>query len=134
MGGRGSSSGKASASGAGSAGSGDTKTTAAANASGMQGTEKQIKFATDIKNQVENEMSLVIPQYMRDLLKQEVFPTFTDSKFWIDNAQRIREGLMRLNPKQTDREFAQNMVKTVNWMFEQAIKINPALERYRNKR
>lgn len=109
----------------------DVKVESRNNVNGMQGTEKQIRYANSIMQEVSENMSLVLPANLRRILKDEVFPSLNESKFWIDNAEKIRSGLMRVIPNQSDREFAKSASQTVNWIFEEAIKKNPSLEKYR---
>lgn len=109
--------------------------TVAENASSaMQGTEKQIKYANGIKKDVTDNMSLILPQRIRTVLTDEVFPALNDAKFWIDNQERIRGGLIYPNRSLSDREAAKLVSQTVNWMFAQAIIKNPSLEKYRKKK
>ena len=115
-------------------GAGGSTTVTENSLSSMQGTEKQIKYANDIKKDVTDNMSLILPRRIRTVLTDEVFPALNDSKFWIENQERIRSGLIYPTRSLSDREAANLISQTVNWMFEQAIIKNPSLEKYRKKK
>lgn len=97
----------------------------AAAAKKMNGTEKQIKWAEDIKARFNEEFAAknTFGKKMTGFVLETIMPTFTDAKWWIENR-------VVLNTIMTCGDVKKAGVE-LNKIFAQAVEINPALAQYK---
>lgn len=91
----------------------------------MNGTEKQIKWAEDIKARFNEEFASknTFGKKMTGFVLEIIIPTFTDAKWWIENR-------VTLNTITTCGDVKKAGVE-LNKIFAQAVEINPALAQYK---
>ena len=92
----------------------------------MTGTEKQIKWAEDIKAEFTKQFAYkaTLGQRKTTWLLDTVFSTFTEAKWWIENREMLNVDLINYHE---NKQFA----TALNRVFAQAIEINPELAKYK---
>ena len=91
----------------------------------FKGTEKQIKWAKDIKARFEEEFARknTFGKKMTSFIIETIMPTFTDAAWWIDNR-------VALNTITTCGDYKKAGAE-LNKIFAQAAEINPNLKQYK---
>jgi hypothetical protein len=92
----------------------------------MKGTEKQIKWAEDIKADFTKRFTYnaTLGQKKTAWLLDTIFSTFTEAKWWIENREMLNVDLINYHENS-------QFVTALNKVFAQAIEINPELAKFK---
>lgn len=92
----------------------------------MKGTEKQIKWAEDIKAEFTKQFSYkaFLGEKKTAWMLETIFSTFTEAKWWIENREMLNVDLINFHE---NKQFA----AALNKVFAQAIEINPELAKFK---
>ena len=92
----------------------------------MTGTEKQIKWAQDIKAEFIKNFKYRSPltEKKTELLLDKLFSAFTDATWWIENR-------VMLNTDIVNYDNIEQLSSALNSVFAQAVEINPELAKHK---